>query len=125
MGFLSVPNLVPWLNIQSLNRHWSVLLDQIPLQLDTEGMKEREDGERGGAGTIIRGRRLCQIFLSKEGGGDYSREAINRGTAVIQGNKVSLIMMMTMMMMMMMMIMLVMIKIVTEARGKSLIIKAY
>ena len=90
-------------------------------------MKEREDGERGGgAGTIIRGRRLFQIFLSKEGGGDYSREAINRGTAVIQGNKVSLIMMMTMMMMMMMMmIMLVMIKIVTEARGKSLIIKAY
>ena len=125
MGFLSVPNLVPWLNIQSLNRHWSVLLDQIPLQLDTEGMKEREDGERGGAGTIIRGRRLFQIFLSKEGGGDYSREAINRGTADIQGNKVSLIMMMTMMMMMMMMIMLVMIKIVTEARGKSLIIKAY
>ena len=69
---------------------------------------------------IIRGRRLFQIFLSKEGGGDYSREAINRGTAVIQRNKVSLIMMMTMMM-----IMLVMIKIVTEARGKSLIIKAY
>ena len=65
--------------------------------------------------------RLFQIFLSKEGGGDYSREAINRGTAVIQRNKVSLIMMMTMMMM----IMLVMIKIVTEARGKSLIIKAY
>ena len=55
--------------------------------------------------------------------GDYSRGAINRGTAVIRGNTVSLIMMMTMMMMMM--IMLVMIKIVTEARGKSLIIKAY
>ena len=124
MGFLSVPNLVPWLNIQSLNRHWSVLLDQIPLQLDTEGMKEREDGERGGAGTIIRGRRLFQIFLSKEGGGDYSREVINRGTAVIRGNTVSLIMMITMMMMMMM-IMFVMIKIVTEARGKSLIIKAF
>ena len=124
MGFLSVPNLIPWLNIQSLNRHWSVLLDQIPLQLDTEGMKEREDGERGGAGTIIRGRRLFQIFLSKEGGGDYSREVINRGTAVIRGNTVSLIMMITMMMMMMM-IMFVMIKIVTEARGKSLIIKAY
>ena len=34
-------------------------------------------------------------------------------------------MMMTMMMMIMMMIMLVMIKIVTEAWGKSLIIKAY
>ena len=60
----------------------------------------------------------------KEGGGDYSREVINRGTAVIRGNTVSLIMMITMMMMMMM-IMFVMIKIVTEARGKSLIIKAY
>ena len=47
---------------------------------------------------------------------------INRGTAVIRGNTVSLIMMITMMMMM---IMFVMIKIVTEARGKSLIIKAY
>ena len=64
----------------------------------------------------------------KGGGGDYSREVINRGTAVIRGNTVSLIMMITMMMMMMMMmmmIMFVMIKIVTEARGKSLIIKAY
>ena len=46
------------INVQSLNRHWSVLLDQIQLQLDREGIKEREDGERGG------------------GGGDYSREAI-------------------------------------------------
>ena len=78
----------------------------------------------GGGGKIIRGRRLFQIFLSK--GGDNSREAINRGTAVIRRNTVSLIMMMKMMMMMMMMmIMSVMIKIVTEARGKSLIIKAY
>ena len=76
-----------------------------------------------GGGEIIRGRRLFQIFLSK--GGDNSREAINRGTAVIRRNTVSLIMMMKMMMMMMMMIMSVMIKIVTEARGKSLIIKAY
>ena len=67
------------------------------------------------------------------GGDDYSRETIisnisikeggviNRGTAVIRGNTVSLIMMITMMMM----IMFVMIKIVKEARGKSLIIKAY
>ena len=46
------------INVQSLNRHWSVLLDQIQLQLDREGIKEREDGERGGGG-----------------GGDYSREA--------------------------------------------------
>ena len=48
-----------------MNHHWSVLLDQIALQLDREGMKERENGERGG------------------GGGDYSRKAINQGTAII------------------------------------------
>ena len=46
------------INVQSLNRHWSVLLDQIQLQLDREGIKEREDGEGGG------------------GGSDYLREAI-------------------------------------------------
>ena len=46
------------------------MLDQIPLQLYKEGTKEREDEERGG------------------GGGDYSREAINRGTAILQGNTV-------------------------------------
>ena len=33
------------------------MLDQIPLQLDKEGIKEREDGKRGAVG------------------GDYSREA--------------------------------------------------
>ena len=63
------------INVQSLNRHWSVLLDQIQLQLDREGIKEREDGERGG------------------GGGDYfeyfhQRGAIIRGTAIIRGNTV-------------------------------------
>ena len=35
---------------------------------------------------IIRGRRLFEIFPSK--GGDYSREAINQGTAIIRGNTV-------------------------------------
>ena len=49
------------INVQSLNRHWSVLLDQIQLQLDREGIKEREDGERGGGGG--------RLF-------EYSREAI-------------------------------------------------
>ena len=43
--------------------------------------------ERGGGGVaIIRGRRLFLIFSSK--GGDYSREAINRGAAIIRGNTV-------------------------------------
>ena len=49
---------------QSMNHHWSVLLDETPLQLDREGIKEREDGERGGVG-IIRGGRLFSILPSK------------------------------------------------------------
>ena len=39
-----------------------------------------------GGGAIIWERQLFQIFPSK--GGDYSREAINQGTAFIQGNMV-------------------------------------
>ena len=39
-----------------------------------------------GGGAIIRGRQLFLIFSSKRG--DYSREAINQGTAIIQGNTV-------------------------------------
>ena len=65
-------------NFQSLNRHWSVLLDQIPLQLDREGIKESEDGMRSGEGgdypreaiildISIKGARLFE-------GGDYSKE---------------------------------------------------
>ena len=61
--------LVPWLifnvNIhypqrQRLNPHWSVSLNQTPLQLDMEGIKEREGGQlRGGEGkAIIPGSRL-------------------------------------------------------------------
>ena len=38
-------------------------------------MKEREDGKSGGGG-------------SEGAGGDYSREAIDRGTAIIRGNAV-------------------------------------
>ena len=72
------------INVQSLNRHWSVLLDQIQLQLDREGIKEREDGESGGGGGG--GGRLFK-------GGDYfeyfhQRGAIIRGTAIIRGNTV-------------------------------------
>ena len=48
MGFLSVQIRGSLINFQSLNRHWSVLPDQIPLQLDREEIREREDGERGG-----------------------------------------------------------------------------
>ena len=47
-----------------MNHHWSVLLDETPLQLDREGIKEREDGERGGVG-IIQGGRLFSILPSK------------------------------------------------------------
>ena len=67
MSFLSVPNLVSLFNIQcqyprrqSLNRHWSVLLDQTPLQLDREGIKEREGGKRGGGGRLSEGMAIIQ-----------------------------------------------------------------
>ena len=48
-----------------------ISFNQSPLQLDREGIKERENGERGAGGggggrwAIIRGRRLFQIFPSK------------------------------------------------------------
>ena len=70
MGFLSVPNLIPWLNIQSLNHHWSVLLDEIPLQLDKEGIKERENDETGGGW-----------------GDDYSRETIISNISIKGGRR--------------------------------------
>ena len=65
--------------------HWSVLLDQTPLQLDREGIKEKEYGEteimgngklfEGGGyfqyfhlrGAIIRGRQLIKEWLLFEG----------------------------------------------------------
>ena len=97
MGFLSVPNLVPWL----IFRAWIVtdqfcsgflllvFLYQIPLQLDREGIKDKTRWRKGwGGGVIIRERWLFQIFPSKGRGGDYSREATNRGTANIRGNTV-------------------------------------
>ena len=43
------------INFQSLNRHWLVLLDLLVPQFAREGIKDREDGERGGGGAIIRG----------------------------------------------------------------------
>ena len=39
---------------QSLNCHCSVLLNQTPLPLDKEGIKEREDWERNG-GRLLKG----------------------------------------------------------------------
>ena len=58
-GLIKCPKFGSLINFQSLNRHWSVLLDLIPLQLDREGRKEREDGDKDGGE-----------------GGDYSMEAI-------------------------------------------------
>ena len=58
-------------NYKSLNRHWWILPRQTPLQLDRDGIKEREDGEkdRGGGCAIIPGRGLFYIFLCGGGGG--------------------------------------------------------
>ena len=57
-GLFKYSKFGPLINFQSLNRHSSVLLDQVSLQLDREEIKEREDGDRDGEGAIIRGRRL-------------------------------------------------------------------
>ena len=67
MGFFKFSKFGSMIHFQSLNCHWSVLLDQIPLQLDQEGIKEREDGERGG------------------GGGHYSREPIILNISIKKG----------------------------------------
>ena len=48
-------------------------MDQIPLQLEREGIKEREDGE-GGGGDYSREVIISNISIK---GGDYSREVIN------------------------------------------------
>ena len=64
------------------------MLYQIPLQLGREGIKEREDGERGGGGRLFEGGDYFKYFHQRGGGGDYSREATNRGTANIRGNTV-------------------------------------
>ena len=66
MGFLSVPNLVPWL----VFRAW-IVTDQLcwislHFNLTTwQGGKKkgREDGESGGEGAIIRGKRLIENLL--------------------------------------------------------------
>ena len=60
------------------------LLPKISI-FNLRGIRERENGEGKGGG-IIPGKRLFQIFRSK--GGDYWREAINRGTTTTRGNTV-------------------------------------
>ena len=41
-----------------------------------------------GVGRLLEGGDYFKYFRQKGGGGDYSREAINRGTAIIRGNTV-------------------------------------
>ena len=48
------------------------MLNLIALQLDREGIKGREDGERGRGEAIIRRRRLFYVFPSE--GGDNSMD---------------------------------------------------
>ena len=81
MGFLSVPNLVPWL----IFRAWIVtdqfLWIRVFFNLTGRG-KQKEKMARGvGRGVIILGSWFFRIFLSK--GGNYSREVINQGTTII------------------------------------------
>ena len=61
-------------------------MDQTSLQLGKERIKER-----GGGGGIIILREAIILYIPVSGGGgkDFSREAINQGTAIIQGNMVN------------------------------------
>ena len=59
-------------------------MDQTSLQLGKERIKER-----GGGGHYLREAIILYIPVSGGGGEDFSREAINQGTAIIQGNMVN------------------------------------
>ena len=66
---------MPISSVSELESPWSVLLDQTPLQLDGEGIKEREVGERGGGGRLFEG-------------GDYFKYIRLKG-AIIPGRQLS------------------------------------
>ena len=56
------------------------MLDQTPIQLEKEGIKEREDGEMGGFGRLLEGGEYFHYFpLRGEGGG------VVRGRRLIEG----------------------------------------
>ena len=62
-------------------------MDQTSLQLGKERIKERGEG---GGGHYLREAIILYIPVSGGGGAeDFSREAINQGTAIIQGNMVN------------------------------------
>ena len=60
------------MSISSASELELVLLDQAPLQLEREGIKKREDGERGGGGRLFEG-------------GDHSRTILFRIACVAGG----------------------------------------
>ena len=63
------------------------MLDQTPLQLEKEGIKEREGGERGGGRRLFEGGEYLKQSPPPKGA-ECSREAINRGRAIIRGHTV-------------------------------------
>ena len=86
------------INFQSLNRHWSVLLRIFAPGFALSdspstwpGADKRQDkmakGVGGGGGWLFERGDYFNISI-KGAGGDYSREATNRGTANIRGNTV-------------------------------------
>ena len=74
MGFLSVPNLVPWLILRARNVTDEFCWIRFHLNLTGRSQKKEKLARGVGRGMIIQGRRLFLIFPSK--GGDYSREVI-------------------------------------------------
>ena len=87
-NFLSVPNLVPWLifsvnmlGIRSLKKSSLISFAGSDSTSTWQGGDKRKRRWRDRWGW-----QLFSIFPSK--GGNYSREVINQGTAIIRGNKV-------------------------------------
>ena len=92
MGFLSVSNLVPWLNF--IVNTLSIVTDQFAGSGSSSASSSRftalgidvqvtYSGGREGGGQLFEGGDYFKItFLSK--GGEHLREAINQGTAIIR-----------------------------------------
>ena len=80
MGFLRVPNLVLWLIFRARSVTDQFCWISLALQLDREGIKGRENCQRG---DYSREAIILSISV-KEGGGGWG----NRGAAIIWGNTV-------------------------------------
>ena len=92
MGFSSVPNLVPWLifkSITSASELESSLISFTEGRWDEERERKKRGGDKRkrrslkgwGGGQLFEGGDYFKFYFPSKGD-DYSRDAINRGTAI-------------------------------------------